>query len=299
ACLSRFREEITATDGQTSTTAGAVSEIANLAEWLSPFLSQGGEPQPLPIRIEDRDEVTSSPEADQDRTNNGKAVRLAEGEPDRLSTHRQRLNPAEESTTTNRAKSVGSRPHSPLPVDPLTLKRPPVQRKVSHGSEDGLSLLLVDDNQINLQLLVNYARKQGHHRTTATDGQEAVEAYKAAYFAALKSPSQGTSSISSPSAETPSLPGKPQVVLMDINMPVLNGFEATRLIRAFEQQHGLHPAHIIALTGLGTASAQHEAFSSGVDLFLTKPVRLKELSRVLEEVKKTETERATPGAGND
>ncbi|KAI7493856.1 hypothetical protein KC357_g880 [Hortaea werneckii] len=297
ACLSRFQEEITTTDVQTSTTAGAVSEIANLAQWLSPLSLHGGEPQTLPIRIEDRDEDTSSPEADKGHIKNGKPVRPAEEEPERLSTYRQRLSPTEENNTTNRAKSVGSRPHSPLPVDPLTLKRPSVPRKVSHGPKDGLSLLLVDDNQINLQLLVNYARKQGHHRTTATDGQEAVEAYKAAYFAALRSPPQETSNVSSPSAETPSLPGKPQVVLMDINMPVLNGFEATRLIRAFEQQHGLHPAHIIALTGLGTASAQHEAFSSGVDLFLTKPVRLKELSRVLEEVRKTEMERATPQLG--
>jgi CheY-like chemotaxis protein len=73
---------------------------------------------------------------------------------------------------------------------------------------------------------------------------------------------------------------------MDINMPILNGFEASRQIRGFEQQRGLPPATIIALTGLGSASAQQEAFSSGVDLFLTKPVRLKELTKILEGVKK-------------
>lgn len=44
---------------------------------------------------------------------------------------------------------------------------------------------------------------------------------------------------------------------------------------------------IIALTGLGSASAQQEAFTSGVDLFLTKPVRLKELTKVLDGIKKT------------
>ena len=60
------------------------------------------------------------------------------------------------------------------------------------------------------------------------------------------------------------------------------------MIRAFEQQHGLHPAHIIALTGLGSASAQQEAYSSGVDLFLTKPVRLKELTKLLVEIRKSE-----------
>lgn len=70
-------------------------------------------------------------------------------------------------------------------------------------------------------------------------------------------------------------------------MPVLNGFEATRQIRAFEKQKGLEPTMIIALTGLGSASAQQEAFTSGVDLFLTKPVRLKELTKVLDGIKKT------------
>lgn len=67
----------------------------------------------------------------------------------------------------------------------------------------------------------------------------------------------------------------------DINMPVMDGLEATRAIRAFEQQSRLKPANIIALTGLASASAQQEAFASGVNLFLTKPVRLKELSNVL------------------
>ena len=71
-------------------------------------------------------------------------------------------------------------------------------------------------------------------------------------------------------------------------MPVMDGFEATREIRAFEQAHGSKPATIIALTGLGSAEAQHEAFVSGIDMFLTKPVRLKELTRLLDEIRKVD-----------
>lgn len=65
-------------------------------------------------------------------------------------------------------------------------------------------------------------------------------------------------------------------------MPICDGFEATRRIREFEKTDGTPPATIIALTGLGDAGAREEAFASGIDLFLTKPVKLKELSKILE-----------------
>lgn len=149
-------------------------------------------------------------------------------------------------------------------------------RRIQDDVPQNLCLLLVDDNQINLQLLVTYADKRRHHRITATNGLEAVEAYKAAHMKLNIPRSDGTESVAATNA-------KPQVVLMDINMPVLDGFEATRQIRQFEKQAAVHPpATIIALTGLGSADAQHEAYGSGVDLFLTKPVRLKELTRILE-----------------
>jgi CheY-like chemotaxis protein len=60
------------------------------------------------------------------------------------------------------------------------------------------------------------------------------------------------------------------------------GLESTRRIRAFERAKGLRPAVIVALTGMASASVQQEAFASGVDLFLTKPVRLKELTKIFE-----------------
>ncbi|KAF4954193.1 hypothetical protein FSARC_12205 [Fusarium sarcochroum] len=116
--------------------------------------------------------------------------------------------------------------------------------------------LLVDDNFINLKILSSYMKKLKQPYQTASDGLEAVKAYEAD-------------------------PGRYGCVLMDISMPVMDGFEATRRIRAFELQQGLRPALILALTGLASEEAQREATVSGLDLFLTKPVRLKELGPIL------------------
>lgn len=66
----------------------------------------------------------------------------------------------------------------------------------------------------------------------------------------------------------------------------MNGFQATRQIRQFEKQQGLVPATVIALAGLGSAEAQNEAYISGIDLFLTKPVRLKELTEIFKPLPK-------------
>jgi CheY-like chemotaxis protein len=69
----------------------------------------------------------------------------------------------------------------------------------------------------------------------------------------------------------------------------MDGLESTRHIRAFERENGIAPATIIMLTGLGSSAIQQEAHSSGADLLLTKPVRLKELSKLLAQLKTRKT----------
>lgn len=69
---------------------------------------------------------------------------------------------------------------------------------------------------------------------------------------------------------------------LDISMPVMDGLESTRQIRAFESTLENHErAMVIALTGVAQADLQREAIGSGMDLFLTKPVRLNTISNVI------------------
>jgi CheY-like chemotaxis protein len=65
-------------------------------------------------------------------------------------------------------------------------------------------------------------------------------------------------------------------------MPVMDGMAATQEIRKLEHNRRQRPSFIIALTGLGSAAARQEALSSGMDMFLTKPVRLKDLQEILD-----------------
>ncbi|KAK2039194.1 histidine kinase [Colletotrichum somersetense] len=134
---------------------------------------------------------------------------------------------------------------------------------MSNGKRHGTLLattttefLLVEDNPINLRILSTYITKLGKRFHTAINGLEAVQAYKRT-------------------------PHECRCILTDVSMPVMDGFEATRQIRAHERSLKLEPATIIALTGLGSDESQNEAFGSGMDLFLTKPVKLEELSSIL------------------
>ena len=150
--------------------------------------------------------------------------------------------------------------------NPKETKETAMVNGVTPEKHPRLTILIVDDNNMNLSLLRAFTKKAGHHHVSATNGQEAVDAYRHAYDRSLNH------NVSPPT-----------VVLMDITMPIMDGLEATRHIRAIERTRGITPAMIIALTAADSPEARHEAFSSGLDLFLTKPVRMKELASILDE----------------
>jgi CheY-like chemotaxis protein len=151
----------------------------------------------------------------------------------------------------------------------------PPRKSIYMKPTRSLNCLAVDDNPINLRLLRTFVDKLGHRHVLATNGLEAVEAYKA--------------------AQTPAISGTPvsqaadefnhiDAVLIDINMPIMDGLEATRQIRAHEIRNNLPKVTIIALTGVADSEIQQEANSSGINLFLIKPVRLADLEVILKGV---------------
>jgi len=160
--------------------------------------------------------------------------------------------------------------------------------KTIAASHRSLKCLAVDDNPINLRLLKTFVDKLGHTHILARTGLEALNAYKASctptHFASVIPTSDPLPPTLASTLKKTHLSSDIDVILMDINMPEMDGLEATRQIRAHERELGLPPVTIIALTGLASAEAQQEAHASGVNLFLIKPVRLAELQVVLKGV---------------
>lgn len=154
-----------------------------------------------------------------------------------------------------------------LPVRTATPARSPGLNEGGSGSSGtptprAADFLLVDDNPVNLKMISHHMKKLGQTFDTATDGQKAFDAVRAAG-------------------------GRYKCIFMDISMPVMDGFESARRIRSYEREQRIPACQIFALTGIASEAAQQEAFASGIELFLTKPVKLKELNRILEERKLT------------
>ncbi|KAF3004768.1 hypothetical protein E8E13_001459 [Curvularia kusanoi] len=146
-------------------------------------------------------------------------------------------------------------------------------------------LLLVDDNVINLRILMTIAKKSNYPHITATNGQLAVEAFENAHRSLSPNPSSLLDPEKAPNTGLENIPvggGLPKIILMDINMPVMDGYEAVQKIRAYERKHRLGASKIIAVTALQSEAAQVEAFGSGFDMFLSKPIQMKKLVGLLE-----------------
>lgn len=116
--------------------------------------------------------------------------------------------------------------------------------------------LLAEDNDINALVAMNFLEIIGVDTERVKDGSEAVRE-------GLRSPQ------------------RPDIILMDCQMPVMNGHDATREIRSKEHAMGLNRVPIVALTATASDRERQDCLDAGMDDFLAKPCSLEDLSRVI------------------
>jgi two-component system sensor histidine kinase/response regulator len=124
-----------------------------------------------------------------------------------------------------------------------------VTRHSLRESRPGLHILLAEDNPVNQQLAVKLLEKHGHRVVVANNGREALAALEKERF---------------------------QLVLMDVQMPEMGGFEATASIRAQEKATGAH-LPIIAMTAHAMKGDREKCLEAGMDGYVSKPIKVKEL----------------------
>ncbi len=136
----------------------------------------------------------------------------------------------------------------------LEHREPTRQPTEQRSSFTDLEVLVVEDNLINQLVLSSMLEKLGCRVRTAADGQLGVEAWRE---------------------------HRPAILLMDCSMPVLDGFEATRMIRREEGQAGNNRVPILAVTAHTTKDDRQRAEQAGMDAFLTKPLAFDTLTELL------------------
>ncbi len=139
-----------------------------------------------------------------------------------------------------------------------TVASPPLELSMHRG----LSVLVADDTAINREVAIETLTRLGAHVTTAENGLEAITAMDKSDF---------------------------DIVLMDVSMPELDGFEATRRIRAAEASSKLRRTPIIAVTAHVVGSAADAWRDAGMDAVLYKPYTLKSLAECLARFAPAET----------
>ncbi len=136
-----------------------------------------------------------------------------------------------------------------IPPPPASLAPVAVRNSI------GLRILLAEDNLINRAVAAGILEKQGHSLVHADNGREALEAVARENF---------------------------DIILMDVQMPEMDGFEATRRIRELEGATGRH-TRIVAMTAHAMTGDRERCLAAGMDDYVSKPLRKDDLFRVLGE----------------
>ncbi len=135
------------------------------------------------------------------------------------------------------------------PSEPIVTRH-----SIAEAQKGKLLILLAEDNEVNQKVAANILKKMGHSVVVANNGKETLEAVE---------------------------DGKHDLILMDVQMPVMDGLEATREIRKGERETGTR-IPIIALTAHAMKGDREKFIGAGMDGYMTKPIDPKVLSMKLE-----------------
>ncbi len=124
----------------------------------------------------------------------------------------------------------------------------------SKGKNNIISILIAEDQIINQKIMVQLLKKKGYNVSTAENGKEAFEMAKEKQY---------------------------DLIFMDVQMPEMDGLDATRLIRKFEKKKKNHTP-IVAMTALAMKGDKERCLDSGMDYYITKPVNPTELYETIE-----------------
>ncbi|NGZ28037.1 MAG: response regulator [Magnetococcales bacterium] len=145
---------------------------------------------------------------------------------------------------------------------PLHIAEPPPtpsQVDASAVLDNGLALriLLVDDAEDNQMLIRTFLKNTPHHLVMADNGEMAVRKVQCEPF---------------------------DLVFMDVQMPVMDGYTATRLIRQWEREQDRKPLSIIALTAHALEGEAEQSRAAGCDLYLSKPIKKQRLLEIIGQI---------------
>jgi osomolarity two-component system sensor histidine kinase NIK1 len=126
--------------------------------------------------------------------------------------------------------------------------------RVSMGQSIPLAILLAEDNEVNQKVAVRFLEKYEHKIIVVDNGLEALAKARERRY---------------------------DVILMDVQMPIMGGFEATVLIRQYEQEHGISRTPIIALTAHAMFGDRDKCIAAGMDDYLSKPLNQNQLVQMI------------------
>jgi CheY-like chemotaxis protein len=148
------------------------------------------------------------------------------------------------------------------------------------AAEGATRILLVEDNIVNQKLAVTMLTKSGYQVETASNGEEALQ-----MFTLSEGGGGGGSSGKTHANGETKRNGSYNLIFMDVQMPVMDGFTATQEIRKWEQGKNCH-IPVIAMTANAMEGDREKCLDAGMDDYVAKPIKKEDISQLVEKWKR-------------